>query len=146
MANLAPTSANLGSTWAHLELTWAKLGPTSANLGTTWCELEPTWGYLGPTWVQLRPPTAFCIRLCIRKTIFSPGRGAKTLIFVIFRVPIAALAPSHHCIFVGTNKNDENDCFDPQPEKKMVFSEAKSDAKCCVWPKLAPSWHQVGPS
>ena len=43
-------------------------------------------------------------------------------------------------------ENDENNCFDPLSGEEMVFSDAKSDAKCCGWPKLAPSWAKLNPS
>ena len=43
-------------------------------------------------------------------------------------------------------ENDENNCFDPLSVEKIVSSDAKSDAKCCGWPKLAPSWPKLNPS
>ena len=63
---------------------------------------------------------------------------------------------------IGTNKNDENNCIDPQPGEKIVFSEAGSDTNavggrswhqvatklaqvCYKLTQVGPSWLQVGP-
>ena len=67
-----------------------------ANLG----QLGFNLGQLG---ANFGPPQQFASDLASEKTILSPDRGVKTVIFVIFFVPIiAVLAPSHHCIFVDT--------------------------------------------
>ena len=40
---------------------------------------------------------------------------------------------------IGTKKMTKITVLTPCRGVKIVFSDAKSDAKCCGWPKLAPS-------
>ena len=47
---------------------------------------------------------------------------------------------------IGTKKMTKITVLTPCRGVKIVFSDAKSDAKCCGWPKLAPSWPKLNPS
>ena len=47
---------------------------------------------------------------------------------------------------IGTKKMKKITVLTPCQGVKIVFSDAKSDAKCCGWPKLAPSWPKLNPS
>ena len=47
---------------------------------------------------------------------------------------------------IGTKKMTKITVLTPCRGVKIVFCDAKSDAKCCGWPKLAPSWPKLNPS
>ena len=47
---------------------------------------------------------------------------------------------------IGTTKMTKITVLTPQSGGKIGFSDAKSDAKCCGWPKLAPSWPKLNAS
>ena len=111
--NFRQLELNLGSLGADLELTWAKLGPTSANwrpFGANLNQLGASLGQLGFNLGELGAnfghpqhfASDFASDLESEKPFF-PRQHVKTVMLIIFLVPIAAPAPSHHCIFGGTN-------------------------------------------